>query len=61
MEENIDKILREEVPKELLSDEQFNKVSTMKKHEAIKEINELTGIGLKLSAYYYDEYIKEQL
>ena len=55
--EEINEEIRKEVPKGLLSYRQFDKVSSLPRHQAIIEINRLTDIGLKLSAFYYDEYI----
>ena len=55
--DEINEEIRKEVPKGLLSYRQFDKVSSLPRHQAIIEINRLTDIGLKLSAFYYDEYI----
>ena len=56
--ENIDKIIKEELPKSLLTSEQFEYVKTIKfKPQAIKYIHACTDIGIKMSAIYYDTYI----
>ena len=50
--------IKEELPKSLLTSEQFEYVKTIKfKPQAIKYIHACTDIGIKMSAIYYDTYI----
>ena len=59
MEDNFDEIIKELLPKSLLTEVQFNEMKGMAKHNAIKYIKDNTDLGLKESAFYYDEYVKE--
>ena len=55
--EELDEILKDELPKELLTDEQFKEVSVMDCPHAVKYIQSTTNIGLKMSKCYYDMYV----
>jgi len=56
--ENIDNFINEELPKSLLTEEQFKKAKEIKfKGDSLKYIKETAGLSLKESAWYYDFYI----
>ena len=60
--EDIDKFINEELPKSLLTKEQFKKTKEMKfKGDSLKYIKETAGLSLKESAWYYDFYINNEL
>jgi len=55
---NIDNFINEELPKSLLTEEQFKKAKEIKfKGDSLKYIKETAGLSLKESAWYYDFYI----
>lgn len=55
-----DKFLQKELPRSILSNEQFEIVKNMYKCHAVKYIHEQTNIGIKLAATYYDIYVEKQ-
>ena len=56
--DDIDKIIKEELPKSLLTEEQIEIVKKINfRGNAIKYIKENAGLSLKESAWYYDFYI----
>lgn len=55
--EELNEMLKEELPKELLTEEQFKEVSAMDWPHAVKYIHSTTNIGLKMSKCYYDMYV----
>lgn len=57
-EEEFDYILKEELAKDLLTEEQFNNVSAMNWPQAVKYIKSKTDLSLKMSKTYYDLNIK---
>lgn len=58
--EDIEKEIRETYKKNLLTENHFNEMKSIKyKADAIKYIKEHTDLGLKESAIYYDFYHEE--
>lgn len=58
-EQELDEQLRREIPKELLTEEQFSNLGKLGKLRDVKYINEITHLGLKLSKAYLDMYVTE--
>ena len=58
--EEFNEMLKEELPKELLTEEQFKEVSAMDWPHAVKYIQSTTNIGLKMSKCYYDMYVTKK-
>ena len=55
--EELNEMLKDELPKELLTKEQFKEASTMDWPSAVKYIQSETNLGLKMAKCYYDLYI----
>lgn len=58
-EQELDKQLRKEIPKELLTEEQFSNLGKWGTIQDVKYINQITHLGLKLSKTYLDMYVTE--
>lgn len=59
-DEELIKMLKEEVPVELLTEQERNYIKGYKNTVyAIKYINDIIGDGLKIAKIYYDLYIKD--
>ena len=56
-EEELDELIKKEIPKDLLTDEQFENAYQMRWIDSVKYINNITSLGLKLAKTYYDMYI----
>ena len=56
-DEELDELVKKEIPKDLLSDEEFEYACHMYWIDAVKYINNATNLGLKLSKTYFDMYI----
>ncbi len=56
-EEELDELIKKEIPKDLLTDEQFENAYQMRWIDSVKYINSITSLGLKLAKTYYDMYI----
>lgn len=57
--EDDDTFLKKDFPKEMLSDELFNKLKHLNKPQGLKFIRSNSTLGLKESAIYYDLYVKD--
>ena len=58
-EQEMDELLRREIPKELLTEEQFSNLGKFGTIQDIKYINQITHLGLKFSKVYLDMYVTE--
>lgn len=58
-EQELNEILRREIPKELLTEEQFSNLGKLGTIQDVKYINQITHLGLKLSKAYLDMYVTE--
>jgi hypothetical protein len=59
-EQELDELLKREIPKELLTEEQFSNLGKCGTIWDVKYINQITHIGLKLSKVYLDMYVTEK-
>ena len=48
-EEELDELIKKEIPKDLLTDEQFENACQMHLIDSVKYINNITNLGLKLA------------
>ena len=58
--EDIDTVLKKELPKKTLSDELFNELIRLNRTQGIKFIKSNSDLSLKESAIYYDLYVQKQ-